>query len=113
MMEIILTILYWFLNTVILVAALTYAFKLWGKKNRLLIAISLFSGGIIWHVGRAIYTFKTDNCEAIQNNDGLLIIANKCIPSMAYDVIWAQIALFVGLFVILAELFKYFTKSEN
>lgn len=113
MKEVMLTGLYWFLNLFILLVALAYALKLWGNKNRHLIAISLFIGGTAWHIVRAIYTYRNNNCEYIEDSDKLLIIANKCIPAMADDVIWAQIALFIGLFVLIAELFKHYTKNES
>ena len=113
MKETLLAGLYWLLNILIVLAALAYAFKLWGKQNRLLIAIALFVGGFAWHIARAIYAYQTNNCESFEPNDSLLIIANKCIPPMADDIVWAQIAVFVGLFVIIAEIFKHYTNRQN
>lgn len=105
-MDIISDILVWFINFLIVIAAVVFGIRIWGEELRTLKGVALFIGGFLWHFIRAIFDYSTNRCEPIEAQDSLLIIANKCIPAISYDIIWAQIAIFVGLFIIIAEIYS-------
>lgn len=112
MKELLITLLYWLLNILIIFGALFYSFEVWKNKRKAIYGVLLFIGGILWHVGRGIHSYQNNLCEEFSPNDWWLIKANKCVPYMDYDVIWAQIAIFTGLFVIIAVVFqRYAAKS--
>ena len=113
MRDIAITALYWLLNACIVLAAIFYAFQLWGERHRLLYGVILLAGGMVWHIGRGAYAYRNGMCEGLLADDGFLSVTNKCIPAMAYDIIWAQIGIFVGMFVLLAALFKRVNQHES
>lgn len=113
MKEILITSLYWVLNLTILIAALLYAQKIWEGKHRLVYAVSLLVGGSIWHIFKGIYIYNTEQCKEFVGGETFLTKANKCIPEMSYDIIWAQIAIFVGLFVLVAIFFNRGNKNQS
>ena len=112
-MEIALSILHWALNLMILAGAVLYSVKLWDDKRRALWAWSLFGGGVLWHGIRGFWTFRQGACEPFVPADGFLSQASKCIPPTADDVVWAQIAIFTGLFLIIADRFRRFGEAES
>jgi len=105
MIDVIKDILYWLINISIVILGIAYAINLWNDKIRTLKGVALFLGGILWHILRAIFNYSSDRCESLTGSDSLLTIANKCIPPRSGDIIWAQIAIFVGLFIIIAEIY--------
>ena len=106
MKETVITGLYWVLNLVIILAAIIYSINVWKEKRKAIYGVILFIGGILWHIGRVVYSYTNNLCEEFTPNDWWLIKANKCLPYMEYDILWAQIAVITGLFVIVAILFQ-------
>lgn len=52
------------------------------------------------------------NCF-LQGFIGWLEIANKCVSYMDEDILWAQVAIFTGLFVMIAVCFKKYVKYKT
>lgn len=113
MKEIIITGLYWFANILLLLWSVLLAFSIWNKNRRLLKAIILIVAGFVWHGIRAIYSFNNNSCMNITGSENLLILANKCIPPTDVDVIYAQAAILVGLFVIIGEIYKRYADERR
>lgn len=105
-METLIRIIYWVAQVFVVLLAVIYAFNLWDQKHRRLWAWLLVVGGLLWHLIRGLWTYHAGSCAPFEAGDGLLIRANKCIPPTADDVVWAQIAILAGLFVIIAERFR-------
>ena len=106
MKEILITCLYWFGNIVVILWSIGLAIALWHKSKRLLKAIGLVVVGILWHGIRATYSYHNNSCENILGNENLLLLANKCIPPLEPDVVYAQVAILVGVFIVVAEVIK-------
>lgn len=111
MIELFISALYWILNILIILTAISYAFSLWGERNRVLYGIMLFVGGILWHIGHGVYAYQHSLCKGVLVDDSFITLANKCVPSIGYDIIYAQIAIFTGLFVLLAALYQRFNQT--
>jgi hypothetical protein len=113
MKDIFITILYWILNSIILVGGLIYAYDVWHEKRKAIYGIILFFGGVIWHIIRGINEYKQGLCTNLEENNAWLSIANKCVPHMDYDIILAQLAIFTGLFVLIALVTKRYYGNES
>lgn len=98
--------LYWLANVLVFIWATCLAISLWKKTYRLFIAAGLVLAGCIWHLIRALYSYSHGICQGIIGNEHLLLLANKCIPPFAADVLFAQVAVLTGLLVIAAELVR-------
>ena len=111
MKETIIFALYWLLNAAILVFALIFAIDVWESKKRVLESVLLMAGGCLWHAIRGGYNYIFNYCENLEHNDRFLVTANKCIPPTDLDIIYAQVAIFVGLFVLIAEVFIRYNRE--
>ena len=106
MLDSISNVLYWFINLLILIAGVIYSIKIWDDKLRTLKGVALFLGGFLWHFFRALFNYLTNRCEPIDAQDSFFVLASQCIPATSFDIILAQIAIFVGLFIIIAEIYS-------
>lgn len=111
MFDLIGDVFYWLINIFIVLAGIAYAIDFWNDKIRTLKGVLLFLSGILWHIIRATYNYKSDFCVNLSEFDSFLMIANKCIPPDSKDIIWAQIAIFVGLFIIIAEIYGRYRQN--
>lgn len=106
MKEIVLAALYWFANLLLLAWAAAMAVNLWQKPNRVWKAVGLIAAGITWHAARGLYEYRSGSCSGPAANESFLVLANRCIPGTDIDILYAQAAIFVGLYVLIAERFR-------
>lgn len=102
----ILTTVYWILNLTIIFAGIVYAFRVWQEKRRALFGALLFTGGVIWHAIRGMQEYEKGACVESTTSENWLLIANNCIPHTSQDIVFAQIAIFTGIFVFIALVAK-------
>jgi len=112
MKEIILTTLVWILNIGIIIGGILYAYQVWQDRRRALYGIIAFAGGTLWHIYEILNAYNNRNCRDISETDNWIIIGNKCLP-LSDNVIYAQMAIFTGLFVFIALAAKRYSKLKR
>ena len=97
------TSLYWLAN-ILLLRSIAFVTTTWNEKTRYFKAIDLNIVGTIWHVMRANYSYSNDSCTDITGNENIPILANKCMPPLSVDTIYSQVAIYVGIFVLIWDI---------